>query len=103
MINLAELTDNGKYRNLAGKERGINARVHFDIAKLDDTDTNVEVEIPDFIDGISSSFFLGLFTPSLDKLGSRERFLLKYHFQAPQEVLAQVDAAIRRWEAIRSS
>lgn len=64
-----------------GRERGEAARARFPMDDWDRGDAPVTVTIPDSTFSINSSFFLGLFGPSIQAAGSRERFLRKYHFE----------------------
>lgn len=101
-IRLHELTDNGATRNLAGKERGERAREHFKLNQLDQQPDEVEVEAPDYLDNISSSYFLGMFSPSIEKLGGEEGFLKKYKFTATQHIRRAITHGIARATMSRS-
>ena len=101
MIDLSDVTGNGEVRNLSGKDRGLSARLHYKLDALDDSPDPVIVKIPDYLVAISSSFFLGLFSNSVEKLGGRERFLQKYRFEADGWVLDQVNRGIERATAGR--
>lgn len=99
-IDLAQLTDNGRITNLAGKSRGEAAREFFDVDSLDAEGGSIEVLVPNNLIAISSSYFLGLFSNSLRKFPVEERFKAKYHFRASPLILKQVDHAISRSLAI---
>lgn len=101
MVNFAELTDNGKVRNLSGKERGIAARRQLHIDDLDNTDGVVEVVVPDYVDTISPSYFQGLFSESIARLNGRDGFLRKYQFQSSNQVRQWIDVGIRNATASR--
>jgi len=100
VIDLGQATDNGSVRNLAGKERGESARLMFNIDMLDaglvSTDRTIEVRVPDFIYAISSSYLLGLFSPSVRKLGGPDQFFAHYKFSASASVIKQVTHAVNR-------
>lgn len=94
MINLADLTDGGRVHNLAGKERGESARRQLRLDELDHNEGLVRVTVPNWLYNISSSFFLGMFSPSLRQYQSREEFLKKYNFDASPMIMSQVLKAI---------
>lgn len=95
-VDLAPVAGNGQVRNLAGKDRGEQARTAL---KLDDLDKSVEpvvVHVPDYIYAISSSFFLGMFSQSIARCGSQEAFLRHYKFDASDSIMKQVLHGIER-------
>ena len=96
VINLRDLTDNGRVQSLSGHERGLSARKQFDLDTLDSADEKITVCIPREIDAISPSFFQGLFSGSLLKSFNRnpELFFDHYSFDASAAVLAQVERGI---------
>jgi len=89
-INLMDVTDNGRVHNLSGKGHGENVREHFDLDRLDEEDGCVEVIVPNDIYAISSSFFSGMFSRSIQNLGGEERFLEKYIFRSHPELMRQI-------------
>jgi len=93
-IDLSPLTDNGRIHNLSGKAKGIDARRELNLDDLDQAPEHVTIAVPDDLYAISPSFFLGLFSQSLAKFGSRDAFLAHYQFQADQAVLDQVNDGI---------
>lgn len=93
-IDLDEFTDGGRVHNLAGKERGEFARQKLNIDSLDTEESVIEVLVPEHIYAVSSSFFLGLFSLSLQALGTKESFSSKYQFRATPTVQDQIDRAI---------
>ncbi|GGF57718.1 hypothetical protein GCM10011332_09000 [Terasakiella brassicae] len=99
MINLEAMTNDGKVHNLAGKERGENARDNFSLDSIDTQEENVTIVIPEHVYAVSSSFFLGMFSNSLKSLGGKEAFLQKYKFDSTPLVLKQVLHGIERWES----
>lgn len=94
-ISLNELTNNGEVRNLSGHERGSAARNRFHLGELDVIEEPVVVDVPAYIYTITPSFFQGMFAESVRRLGSRERFLRKYSFNADPIVLEQIEKGIR--------
>lgn len=67
----------------SGRPRGAAARVRYLLDEVDkDSNTVVDVSVPDRTYSMTSSFFLGLFGPSVVRAGSREAFFQKYHFKA---------------------
>lgn len=79
-----------------GRNKGEQARVKF---KLDDADvsgTKFTVLIPESTYAVASSFFLGLFGPSVRAAGSREHFLAKFDFKAPSSIRSTIDSCIAR-------
>lgn len=68
-----------------GRSRGEESRRRLRLDSLPD-DESVRVIIPDDVYTITSSYFLGLFGPSVRKAGSRDKFLQQYSFQAPAHV-----------------
>lgn len=66
-----------------GRQKGEALREKY---RLDESEAQadiVEVVIPASAYTVSSSFFLGLFGPSVRKCGSVDRFERKFHFKAP--------------------
>lgn len=95
-IDLAPLTDDGRVHNLSGKAKGQDARVALGIDQLDRASEPVDVVVPDDVYAISPSFFLGLFSQSISRFGSREAFLSHYVFRADNVVMDQVNDGIRQ-------
>jgi hypothetical protein len=93
MIDLATLGG----RSYLGQDRGKEARSIF---KLDDLDSNDGVIIVHFPEGsiaLASSFFQGLFAPSVQTAGSKDAFLEKYNFLAmPRHIERSVMQGIDR-------
>ena len=63
-----------------GRSRGelIRAELHLD--DVDSTDRLVNVKIPAATYSLTSSFFLGLFGPSVTRAGSQHAFFQKFNF-----------------------
>lgn len=95
VIDLDRFTDGGKVRNLAGKDRGEAARAALDMENLD-SGPRVTVNVPDYLYAISSSYFLGLFSGSVGKFGTKEKFLQHYHFVADASIMKQVFHSVDR-------
>jgi hypothetical protein len=93
-INLAVLTNDGQVHNLAGHDRGTNARAKFELDKLDESAERVTVVVPEDIYLLSPSFIQGMFARSVQKLGGREAFLNHYGFDATSLVMTQIESGI---------
>lgn len=89
IVDIALLT-NGEVLNLAGHERGLAARERFRMAQLDGEEEPVEVRFPDRFRQVSSSFFQGMFSASVQRFGSVEAFFAHYHFDAPIHVRSKL-------------
>ena len=61
-----------------GRPQGIQVRKQLDIDNLDKQDKKFYVEIPLKTTSFNPSFFLGLFFPSIKKLGGYDNFSEKY-------------------------
>lgn len=92
-IELNELTGNGRVRSLSGQERGVAARQHFQLDRADATNEQVVIHARD-LDAVTASFLQGMLSKSIRKLATREAFLSRFKFDAPPEILRQVDRAI---------
>lgn len=93
-INLDALTE-GKVHNLSGHERGLAARRHFDLDRLDKVDDMIEIVVPDHIYGVSPSFVQGLLSASVRQLGAtREGFFDHYRLVASDLVQRQFDRGL---------
>lgn len=80
-----------------GRDRGERLRVELNLDAFDaDADVVVEVCIPNSAYTVSSSFFLGLFGPSVIRAGSRESFYLKYRFSAPKHIQDVIGGYVTR-------
>lgn len=94
-IQLEQLTGDGEVRNLSGHQRGLSARAKFGLDEIDRSSETAVVIVPETIYLLSSSFFQGMFAASVKRAGTRDSFLAKYQFEAPDDVLQQVDRGIR--------
>lgn len=94
-IDLVAMTDGGRILNLSGKEKGEDARDHFGIDDIDADMRDVVVVVPKELDGISSSFFLGLFSKSVKTAGSPDAFFSRYSFDASPSLLRQIKNGVK--------
>jgi len=94
-LDLAKLSGFGRVKNLSGKERGIAARRELGVDELDKVAGQIDVQIPDYVDVISPSYFQGLFSQSIRSLNGAENFLQKYKFNGSQAALRWVQLGIR--------
>lgn len=101
VLNLDVLTDNGRVKNLAGKERGQAARQQLKIDELDTSPDVIEIIVPAYVDTISPSFFQGLFSGSIQRLAGKAGFLQKYRFSASEQARQWIDLGIRNATVIR--
>lgn len=85
--------DLSKYSNetkvFSGKDFGMKVRKELDLDGLDSTDTKVIINIPNDIISLNSSFFLGLFGPSVRKL-NKYGFKYKYIFNYNDDLILEV-------------
>jgi len=79
---------------ISGRPKGSQLRNEFNLDKLDSEDVEVTVEVPAEVISLNSSFFLGLFAPSVKKLGI-EGFESKYKFNCNPEVLDDIESGKR--------
>ena len=79
-----------------GRPRGEQLRQQLHVDDMDGADSVVQVNIPESTYSISSSFILGLFGKSVVRLGSRQAFYEKYHFNAPALFRDVVDSCVAR-------
>lgn len=88
--------ENSGYKGkvFSGRSRGELARKQFNLNDLDNRDIRVNVVVPNGLFSLTSSFFLGMFGPTLRTLGSKERFQQKYHFTGPEPILEELDQYI---------
>ncbi|WP_447578276.1 hypothetical protein [Achromobacter kerstersii] len=81
----------------SGRERGETIRRQ---VRLDNADADagllVDVVVPRDAYSVTSSFFLGLFGPSIVTAGSRERFYRKFRFAAQPTILKRMDSFVVR-------
>lgn len=68
----------------SGRDRGVALRDRIKLDANEDSAEAVDVVIPEGTYTLSSSFFLGLFGPSVKKCGSVDQFERKFRFRAPE-------------------
>ena len=80
-----------------GRQRGESIRASLNLDEVDASEAAVEVLIPVNAYAISSSFFLGLFGPSVKRAGTPEAFFLFFHFPGIRpSMLPQLEAYVAR-------
>lgn len=79
-----------------GRDRGERLREELNLDSFDTAEGCIKVIIPEQTYSISSSFFLGMFGPSILKAGSREQFLSKYQFETSKFLLGVIEKHITR-------
>lgn len=93
--NIVHVTlDDFQGKILSGRERGTEARTLKKIDDLDNQPNKIEVHFPEGLWSVSSSFFLGMFGPSIIKFGSKSAFKSKYSFVTKQSILGLIDGYI---------
>lgn len=105
---VAKVIDLEKFRSpgvtlLAGREKGKKVRANLQLDALDQKETTVMVKVPDDV-FLASSFFLGMFGPSVRNLG-REGFTVRYLFEGANVDLILEDGiseALKYGSALRS-
>lgn len=80
----------------SGRSKGELVREKFKLDHIDNEPVRVVVQIPEATYSVTTSFFLGLFGDSVRKAGSREAFLRKFNFQAPEVFDKTFDTCISR-------
>jgi hypothetical protein len=97
MTNL-QMIDFAKYNGpiYTGRERGSRIRDQLDLDAQDNATNVIEVSIPDGTYTVTSSFFLGLFGPSVVKAGSKDQFFAKYRFKLPDFLRPELEGYIAR-------
>lgn len=95
---MSTVIDFSKYNGpvYTGRDRGARLRQELGLDAVDGTDETVEVTIPENTYTVTSSFFLGLFGPSVVKAGSKDQFFRKYRFRAPDFLRPDVDGYVAR-------
>lgn len=89
-------------RTFSGRPQGEGVRLNLDIDKKDNAPSSYKITLPDDTTSFNPSFYLGLFYPSIKKLGGIEQFKKKYEFDlsniASQELRDIVQANIAECE-----
>jgi hypothetical protein len=73
-----------------GRPNGEKARERLDVDKLDRAESAIDVLIPEGTYSVTSSYFLGLFGPSVVRFGSEEAFFAHYVFRGPAKDIESV-------------
>lgn len=79
-----------------GRANGVEARKRVKVDLLDDVDGQIQVQIPPETYAVNSSFFLGMFGPSISRFGSSEEFFEHYQFDCPEHILSTLRSAADR-------
>lgn len=85
---IIELTNEHRGQGSAmftGRPQGKQVREVLEIDKKDNSDNQFKIVVPKGTTSFNASFFLGLFYPSIKKLGGYDNFLDKYEFQIEEE------------------
>lgn len=86
----------GGARNISGHERGVEARKRYELDRLDEAGGLVDVVISDDIDAVAASFFQGMFSASVKRFASKDKFLQHYRFVARPMMMEQIIRGIDR-------
>lgn len=92
-INLQDKISNGSII-LSGRDKGEVLREKLNLDQLEQDDDEVIIIVPESIVSFNSSYFLGLFTPSIKKYKSREKFLEKYKFECDEYIDKDIEDGI---------
>jgi hypothetical protein len=97
-MTTANLIDFGRIEGpvYTGRDRGASLRRDLDVDQMDSVGSAVEVRIPKSTYTISSSFFLGLFGPSVVRAGTKEAFYNRFHFDSPEFLRDVMDGYVLR-------
>lgn len=79
-----------------GRSRGEHIREFLALDRVDSEGGEVNVLIPDNTYTVTSSFFLGLFGPSVVKAGSKNAFFQRFHFNAPSFLESEMEGYVAR-------
>lgn len=102
-LNIDSFLQGKPVRNLSGHERGERARQFYQLDELDRQDGEILFIIPEEVDAIATSFFLGMFAESVKEFQTNEEFFDHYKFKASPEVFRQILQGIKRVRAKRGS
>ena len=95
MINLEELTGNGRVHNLSGRLRGLAARDLYKLDEFDQSAEDAEVVVPGYVYSLTPSFVQGLFGESIRASGNDlTAFRRRFRFVAPAIVLEQLERGL---------
>lgn len=93
VLDLADYRGDKQNRVLSGREKGEMVRHDARVAELDGAHEPVEVRVPRDLFSVTSSFFLGMFGPSIRSLGE-DGFRRHYRFTG-KAITRVVEDAIR--------
>lgn len=98
MNNEARVIDFGRIEGpvYMGRDRGERLRAQLRLDELDQRGAEVEVAIPERTYAIGSSFFLGLFGPSVVRAGGVDSFYSRYRFRSPAFLKEVIDGYVVR-------
>lgn len=99
-INLQDKISSGSII-LSGRDKGEMLREKLNLEQLEQDNEEVVIIVPESIVSFNSSYFLGLFTPSIKKYRSREKFLEKYKFECDEYIGKDIEDGIT--EALKSN
>jgi hypothetical protein len=94
-IRLEQLT-RGEVNVLSGHERGLTARSHFDMDRLDASGEHVDIVIPDTLEAVTPSFVQGFLGRSFNSLGGKSAVMRRYHLIGRALVIDDFLAGIDR-------
>lgn len=92
-FNLANLISTGSII-LSGRDKGEKLREKINLDFIEENEDVIEITIPNAIVSFNSSYFLGLFTPSIKKFKTKEAFLSKYHFVCDEFIQKDINDGI---------
>lgn len=103
LVDLAEMTDNGRVTNLSGRPRGLAARERYGLQWESVNDARqVTIHIPYSVDSLTPSFFQGMFGAAFTALEKkRDRFFEFFVFDAPAMIKPQIDQGLSALEISR--
>jgi hypothetical protein len=84
-----------------GRANGAQARQKLKLDQRDQEPDPIQVRIPEDAYALNSSFFLGLFGPSIARFDSRERFFTHYRFDGPEHIVDALYLVVERALASR--
>lgn len=80
----------------SGRSRGEELREFIHLDQMEKQSSHISVIIPEDTYSVTSSFFLGLFAPSVRNAGTREAFYEKFNFEAPDFIMEDFEGYIAR-------
>lgn len=99
-INLQDKISSGSII-LSGREKGEFLRKKINLDELEKDEEQIVIVVPDSIVSFNSSYFLGLFTPSIVKLKTKSAFFEKYKFECDEYIRKDIEDGIE--EALKTS